>query len=517
MQVVAYARYSSDNQREESIDAQVRAIEDYCAQNKYALSKVYIDEAKSATTDDRPQFKRMIDDAKHRSFSAVIVHKLDRFARNRYDHAYYRKKLKEHGIRVFSVLEKLDDSPESIILESVLEGMTEYYSKNLAREVRKGMKENAIAAKFTGGTIPLGYDVVDGYYQINESEAAAIRMIFGLVLSGKSYGYIIEYLNAYGYKTKRGQKFGKNSIYEILRNPKYMGRYEYIPQLDKSVSRRKNQNKIIVEDAIPAIVSAAEFEKVQALLSSRTRSDGGRATAKNIYLLAGKIFCGSCGGTMQGNTVRARGKYESGYYICSRDKHKKDCPAPARVRQKEIESDVLEIIISTLNDRKLIKNIAKKTLNYAQESRKAAMTDKHNFKRQLSEIEKKINNIVNAIADGNYSPIMKEKLTELEETREHLQVAIREDEIANEKFMVTEEMIYYYLDTKLQDLKNEDPDNQKTVIRDLLKNVTVYPENRASIGLVLTAGGSGEALRAAVKNTCKYSLSYNVCMYIGRV
>jgi site-specific DNA recombinase len=138
---VLYARYSSDNQRSESIDAQVRAILEYASRNGYQITEQYIDEAQTATNDDRENFQRMIRDSKGADWKFVIVHKLDRFARNKYDSAINKRELKQYGIRVISVQEHLDDSPESIILESVLEGMAEYYSKNLSREVIKGPRE----------------------------------------------------------------------------------------------------------------------------------------------------------------------------------------------------------------------------------------------------------------------------------------------------------------------------------------------------------------------------------------
>lgn len=131
---VLYARFSSDNQREESIEAQLCAIHEYCERKGIVILHEYCDRAKSATTDNRPEFLQMISDAKNDEFDFVIVHKLDRFSRNRYDSAHYKKELKKAGVSVLSVLENLGDSPESIILESVLEGMSEYYSKNLARE-----------------------------------------------------------------------------------------------------------------------------------------------------------------------------------------------------------------------------------------------------------------------------------------------------------------------------------------------------------------------------------------------
>jgi Site-specific recombinases, DNA invertase Pin homologs len=129
-----YARYSSDNQREESITAQVRACTEYCQKKGYAIVKTYADEARSALTDNRPEFQQMVSDARAGLFDVLVIHKLDRFARNRYDSAFYKRELRRAGVRLESVLEHLDDSPESVLLESLLEGLAEYYSKNLGRK-----------------------------------------------------------------------------------------------------------------------------------------------------------------------------------------------------------------------------------------------------------------------------------------------------------------------------------------------------------------------------------------------
>ena len=155
MQLVAYARYSSDNQREESITAQLRAIHNWANLNGHVIVKEYIDEALSARTDKRPNFLKMIEDSKTATWNGVVVHKLDRFSRNRYNSAVYKKELKDNEKLLFSVLEKLDNSPESIIMESLIEGMSEYYSANLSREVKKGLNENALDCKHNGGTPPL--------------------------------------------------------------------------------------------------------------------------------------------------------------------------------------------------------------------------------------------------------------------------------------------------------------------------------------------------------------------------
>ncbi|MGP1569097.1 MAG: recombinase family protein [Peptoanaerobacter stomatis] len=157
MKVVAYARYSSDNQREESIDAQIRAIKKYCKENKYILLNIYIDEARTGTNQNRPQFQQMLKSAKNKEFEAVVVHKFDRFSRNKMDAVRIKYELKQQGVKVLSILEPLNGTPEDVIIESLYEGMAEYYSLNLAREVRKGMLENAEKGLTTGGTAPLGF------------------------------------------------------------------------------------------------------------------------------------------------------------------------------------------------------------------------------------------------------------------------------------------------------------------------------------------------------------------------
>ena len=268
IRAAAYARYSSDNQREESIDAQLRAIREYCDRNGIRLVKIYTDEARSATTDDRPGFLQMIQDSALGLFDAVIVHKLDRFSRDRYDSAFYKRQLKKNGVRLISVLEPLDDSPESVILESVLEGMAEYYSRNLAREVMKGMRETALQCKHTGGKPPLGYNVApDGTYVINEQEAKAVRMIFEMYAAGKGYSEIINKLNQEGYKTQTGRPFGKNSIHDILKNEKYRGVYIF-NRTERKINGKRNHHKsksedeiIRIEGGMPRIIDDETWER----------------------------------------------------------------------------------------------------------------------------------------------------------------------------------------------------------------------------------------------------------------
>lgn len=346
MLAAAYARFSSDNQREESITAQMRAINDYANHEGISIIAEYVDEAKSATTDDRPQFLQMIKDIETGKLKIdyLFVHKLDRFARNRYDSAIYRRKLAEANVRLIAVTQPLDDSPESLILEAMLEAMAEYYSKNLGREVMKGMTETALQAKHNGGKPPLGYDVdpLTKQYVINDQEAEAVKLIFTLALSGFGYGTIIDKLNENSYKTKLGNKFDKNSIYGILKNEKYTGTYVFNRTVSKTFGKRNNHKSkdesdiIKVYDAFPAIISREEWERLQVMMEKRIVASPRRRGNVN-YLLTGKMKCGICGGAMVGsNCVSGRNNKRYYWYVCNNKKRTKDCNC------KDIRKELVE-------------------------------------------------------------------------------------------------------------------------------------------------------------------------------
>jgi site-specific DNA recombinase len=300
---VGYYRFSSDMQREESIEAQQRACREWAARHQIEIVGEYIDRAKSATSDQRPEFQRMIRDAANGTFSTVIVHKLDRFSRNRYDSAHYKHQLKRYGVTLRSVIENIDGSPESVIMESVLEGMAEYYSLNLAREVEKGKRENALKGKHVGGKPPLGYDVDRATMMlvVNAEEAQAVQTIFKMYLDGATYSEIISALNNRGATTKWGGQFGNNSLHSILRNPKYTGVYTYSRSASKDVDGKRNGHAykedteiIRVEGALPVLVSQEDFDRVQEQMTYRQRK-AAKHHAKRTYLLSGKVYCGECG------------------------------------------------------------------------------------------------------------------------------------------------------------------------------------------------------------------------------
>ena len=316
---VIYARFSSDMQREESIDAQVRACKDYCKRKGYLVVNVYCDEAKSGrSTLERTAYNQMLADAIADAFDVIIFHKIDRNSRNEYNYYTFKDKLEKLGIRYEYAVQPIDQSPEGQMMESMLVGMAAYYSRNLSKETKKGLNENAYKALFNGGIAPYGYKIVDQHYVINEAEAQAIRLIFNMYINGYGYGDICIALKEKGYKTRNGKAFGKNSIYDILGNEKYIGTYTF-NKVPRSKTKRNShttarpEDFISIVDAIPAIVDKGDFEVVQNKRSHNKRRKAAY-TAKDEYLLSGRVYCGYCGSAMCGHRLHPRKDVYYNYY-----------------------------------------------------------------------------------------------------------------------------------------------------------------------------------------------------------
>lgn len=446
MRAYAYARFSSDNQREESIDAQLRAIRDYAARHQFVIVKEFCDEARSATTDKRPAFQSMF--ANLHDIDAVIVHKLDRFSRDRYDSAFYKRQLKKHGIRLISVLEPLDDSPESVILESVLEGMAEYYSLNLARETMKGLKETAYQCRHTGGMPPLGYDVVDGRYVLNEKEAEIVRLIFDKYAAGEKYDDILKALEPY--HTKWNLPFSKTSLNTIVSNEKYIGTYVFGRQSRKFHNSHKDSDDIIrIPDGVPRIIDDETWAIAQERLKSHKRNPA--YTAKRIYILSGKLEC-ECGAIMTGAaSVNSKGAYR--YYRC------KECGAS--VNADKVEKEVLDRIASHLSftkeDAVSIQNAIRREQIRIQNS---------DMKSELKTVQKQIGNILDAIQRGIFHPQLKANLDELMEREKQLQEKINLPDVPSV------EAIMEFLES-VSDLHALPPEKQSEIVKRLIEKIKI--------------------------------------------
>ena len=481
---VLYARFSSDNQREESIEAQLRAMHDYCKRNCIVIIQEYCDRAKSATTDDRPEFLKMITASKSGDFDFAIVHKLDRFSRNRYDSAFYKRELKKNGVQLLSVLEQMDDSPESIILESVLEGMSEYYSKNLAREVMKGMRESAMACRYVGGWVPYGFrvDKETHKYIIDEYEAEAVKMIFRDVADGCGYNAVLNKLNAMGYRTRLGNTFSKETLYEMLRNEKYNGVYVFSRASSKNESGRRNNHKDKPEDeqiripgGMPKIVDDDTFEKVQLILSSRKRH--GRRNGKRKYLLSGFIYCGICGHKYCGDTMQSgKERVVVGTYVCNnRKNHGIHSCTNLGIQQRPLEELVLQKIEEIVFNEDQIPSIIKAYHELSKETTGEVGERLRSMRQNLKTIDQKISNIVNVIASTG-SAALTNQLIQFENEKEVLEFKIRKEERNAEQNKLDEGEIRAAFREAQQMFRSGELPQIEQILNLYLDRVIVYPE-----------------------------------------
>ena len=307
---VIYARYSSTSQSEQSIEGQLRDCYAFAEREGYKVVGEYIDRALSAKTDDRPDFQRMINDASKKQFQAVIVWKLDRFARNRYDSATYKARLKKFGVKVVSAMENISDNPEGIILEGMLESMAEYYSANLSQNIRRGQRESALKGQFIGSRPPIGYKVENKRLVIDEDKAWIVRYFFEEYAKGVPKTEIIAALAAKGVKNAYGRKLTTNYLQTTLRNKRYIGQYEFRGEL--------------VPDACPAIIDEKTFNIVQEKLTAKAHAPAAEKAVIN-YLLSGKAYCGMCGARLIGESGKSRTGEKHYYYTCSKRKRQKTC------------------------------------------------------------------------------------------------------------------------------------------------------------------------------------------------
>ena len=343
---VIYARYSSHSQREDSIEGQLRICHEYAKAEGLAIVGEYIDRAISGTTDARPDFQRMIDDAKKNQFSYVIVYRLDRFARNRYDSVLYKHELKQCGVKVVSATEGIGTGDESILLEALIEASAEYYSMELSRKIKRGRQDSAMKGNFLGGAVPLGYKVVDSKFIIDDETAPIVRYIFERYAAGIGKKQIIDELTAKGYMRRNGKPFAYRAFDSVLRNRKYTGEF--------------TQTGITVEGGCPAIIDTEMFEKVQARLEINRRAPA-KAKAKTEYLLSGKMFCGYCGEPMTGVSGTGRQGGTFYYYSCVGRRGKSGCKKQHE-KKDFIEWYVCEQTVQYMQDPARLSHVAKRII-----------------------------------------------------------------------------------------------------------------------------------------------------------
>ena len=454
MTAVIYARYSSDNQREESIEGQIRECTAYAEKNGITVIKHYIDRALSAKTDNRPEFQQMIKDSEKRLFDIVLVWKLDRFARNRYDSAHYEYQLERNHVKLVSATEPISEGPAGIMVKSMLTGMAEYYSAELSEKVVRGMTENVLKGKYNGGTIPIGYTVdEEKFFQIDPLKAPFVVEAFQRYNDGATMKELMNWLNDSGVTTNRNQKFTYNSIQTLLTNRRYIGENRF--------------KDIVMPDSIPVIIEKELFDSVQDKIAKNRRAPA-RHKAEDDYLLTTKLFCGMCGAMMFGECGTSRNKNVHHYYKCANAKRTKTCKKRT-VRKEWLEDLVVCETMKMIHDDDCIQSIVDAVM-ILQEQENTVLPL---LEKQMKDIENGIENLLNAIQAGVLTSSTKGRLEKLEAQQKELEIRIAEEKLAKPK--VSADFVKFWL-TNFRKLDPNVKSHRETLINTFVNAVYLYDE-----------------------------------------
>lgn len=425
MRAAIYARYSSAGQRETSIEDQLRDCRAYCQKRNYEIVATYCDKAMTGTNDRRPEFQRMIYESGRGAFDVVVVWKMDRFSRNRYDNAVYRAKLQKNGVKLESAMETIPEGAEGIVLDSVLAGFAEYYSAALSENVKRGLYGSALKHQTLGQHFFGLRPSADNTWEPDPDTAPIVAEIFSRYAAGEATIDIIADLNERGYRTWTGQKLKKDFLRRIIRNEKYKGLYRY---------------QDICDSCIEPIVSEELWEAANKM-ADRHRESPAAKKEEGGFLLYGKCFCGLCGKPMTSYAgTSATGKVYN-YYHCTCGKKNE--------KKTELEDMVVETVAEAVLTPENIEQYITAFLQWqdAQPSAVAVISQK------LAEVSQKISNIVRVIESGIASDALIERLNALEAEKKELQSDQGKAALKEQRF-TREDLLQFFEGVKNRDIND---------------------------------------------------------------
>ena len=462
MNAVIYARFSSHSQTEQSIDGQLRVCREYAERNKINIIGEYIDRATTGTNDNRPEFQRLIADASKKEFEQILVYKLDRFSRNKYDNVVYKHKLAQYGVKVVSATEIINDTPEGALMEGLLEMFAEMYSKDLSQKVKRGIKESILKGNFIGGQILYGYKVEDKKILIDEKTAPAIRYLFEEYANGKSKKQIIRELNEKGYKTNKGKSISYNSFQNNLSNIKYTGMFD--------------NGNLQNENYYPAIISKELFDKVQIKLAEHKHQPATQK-AKIEYLLTGKAFCGYCGSSIVGISGTSHTNKQHHYYTCSQ-RYKNHTCNKKNENKEYLEKYVVEQTLNFVLTKKQIENIANGMLEKWNKNTTAIKIKE--YEKQLEKIEKDLDKCFNMFFNADNEEMQKrmnEKSKSLSIEKQDIQEELKKLKLVQVITHTKEDvknLLAEFLDGNINDIEY-----QRKIINKFVNSVYIFDDKIA--------------------------------------
>lgn len=459
IKTVIYARYSAGpRQTDQSIEGQVRECKAYCKKNNMQVMEIYADKHISGKTDERPEFQRLIRDAKAHKFEAVVVWKTDRLSRNKYDAVLYKRELKKAGVQIHYAAETIPEGPEGIILESLMEGLAEYYSAELAQKIKRGMHESATKCKALGAWVPLGYKVSkDKTYEIDPPAADAVKAVFEMYIDKVPNVKICQYLNDRGFRTCQGNLFTKNNINRLIHNEKYIGIYKAAD--------------VVIEGGVPAIIDPATWIRAQKVADARKRSQSNREDSAD-YMISGKLYCGHCGSRMTGACGKSHTGKKYYYYRCS--------GRSSGCKKKPIDKEFMESMSANIVKDYFAENpgtidmIASDLYKLQQEGDTRELTIRE-LTRKLNDVQKKISNILKAIEYGQGTEILFTRLGELNTEKNSIENDIEYER--KKTFGLTEDQFKEFI-VQFAQTKNEDSDSyKKRMIETFVYRVDAYDDH----------------------------------------
>lgn len=463
---VIYARYSCHNQKEESIEQQIEACTKYAIANGYQITGTYADKAITGKRETRAAFQRLIRDAERREFNTVIAYKSNRIARNMLNALQFEAKMDSFGISTLYAAEEFGDNAAGRFAMRMMMNVNQFYSENMAEDILRGMRDNAMNCKVNSGALPLGYRKgADGKYEIDPEEAEIVREIFTKVSEGMLYVEIANELNSRGIKTKYDGLWNKNSFRKMLSNERYLGVYVW--------------RDVRIDNGVPQIIEKELFDTVQEKIN--TKSTRGRHERDGEYILTGKLICGKCGSLMTGVSGTGINGAKYHYYAC-RKRNDPNCDK-RYVPRKELEQAVVHAVMDYLFDSETIDWMVDCCMEY----------QKNTFENQqlvanqqrVKDINAELEHIVNAICKGVFSDTTQEKLLALEAERGQLEQEIEEQTHNLRPF--TEDMYRFYFES----FRNGDVDNpsfRKKLVRQFVDAIYLFDDE-----FRITFSGNGES------------------------
>lgn len=452
---VIYARYSSHNQREISIEQQVECCKAYAQRHGFDIVEIYPDKAISGRTDNRPSFQRMLHDAEQDMFDVVIAWKSNRMGRNMLEAMQNDLYLSELGICCYYVEEDFEDNAAGRFALRNMQNVNQFYSEALAEDVRRGMMDNASKC-MVNGKIPFGYrKSKDGKYEIVPEQAEIVREIFQRVIEGWPHIDIMDDLNARGIKNRDGNIWKRTAFDKLLRCEQYIGVYKF--------------SDVRIDGGVPAILDKQIFEEVQHILTTK-KNPRGRKRNNADYLLTGKLFCGKCGSPMVGICGTSRTGNRHYYYLCQ-GKHNHKCDKKNE-RKEQIEAEVIRIVRQIILDDKTIDWIVEGYQRFTDSMRQESAVNA--MEAELAEAEKAIANLMRAIEAGIITETTKSRMMELEAQKKELQQSIRFEQAALKT--LSADQIRFAIE-KYRDAHLDDTEYQRDLIRTFIKAVYCYDDH----------------------------------------